>query len=78
MQLSMIVDSVLIDEARTPLIISGSNNKTNNTYSIINKIINKFLTYNDNNYYNLEEKQRSVSLTEEGQSVIEELLCLIN
>ena len=54
------VDSVLIDEARTPLIISGSNNKTNNTYSIINKIINKFLTYNDNNYYNLEEKQRSV------------------
>ena len=68
------VDSVLIDEARTPLIISGSNNKTNNTYSIINKIINKFLTYNDNNYYNLEEKQRSVSLTEEGQSVIEELL----
>ena len=68
------VDSVLIDEARTPLIISGSNNKTNNTYSIINKIINKFLTYNDNNYYNLEEKQKSVSLTEEGQSVIEELL----
>ena len=36
------VDSVLIDEARTPLIISGSSNKTNNTYSVINKIIRKF------------------------------------
>ena len=38
------VDSVLIDEARTPLIISGSSNKTNNTYSSINKIIKKFLS----------------------------------
>tara|TARA_B100000035_G_scaffold315479_1_gene336790 strand:+ start:24 stop:2606 length:2583 start_codon:yes stop_codon:yes gene_type:complete len=68
------VDSVLIDEARTPLIISGSNNKTNNTYSVINKIINKFLLNNNTSYYNLEEKQKSVSLTEEGQSVIENLL----
>ena len=68
------VDSVLIDEARTPLIISGSNNKTNNTYSVINKIIKKFLSENNTNYYNLEEKQKSVSLTEEGQSVIENLL----
>ena len=68
------VDSVLIDEARTPLIISGSNNKTNNTYNKINKIINKFLSTKNSNYYNLEEKQKSVSLTEEGQSVIEELL----
>ena len=68
------VDSVLIDEARTPLIISGSNNKTNNTYSVINKIINKFLSTNNTSYYNLEEKQKSVSLTEEGQSVIENLL----
>ena len=68
------VDSVLIDEARTPLIISGSNNKTNNTYSVINKIINKFLSTNNTSYYSLEEKQKSVSLTEEGQSVIENLL----
>ena len=68
------VDSVLIDEARTPLIISGSNNKINNTYSSINKIIRKFLSDSNTNYYNLEEKQKSVSLTEEGQSVIENLL----
>ena len=72
------VDSVLIDEARTPLIISGSNNKTNNTYSVINKIIKKFLSENNTNYYNLEEKQKSVSLTEEGQSVIENLLLTTN
>ena len=68
------VDSVLIDEARTPLIISGSNNKTNNTYSVINKVIKKFLANDNNDYYNLEEKQKSVSLSEEGQSVIESLL----
>ncbi len=68
------VDSVLIDEARTPLIISGSNNKTNNTYSVINKVIKKFLANDNKDYYNLEEKQKSVSLSEEGQSVIESLL----
>ena len=68
------VDSVLIDEARTPLIISGSNNKTNNTYASVNKVIKKFLSNKNDDYYNLEEKQKSVSLTEEGQSVIEDLL----
>ena len=52
------VDSVLIDEARTPLIISGSSDKTNNTYTVINKIINKFLSGNNTDYYNLEEKQK--------------------
>ena len=72
------VDSVLIDEARTPLIISGSSNKTNNTYSVINKIIRKFLSENNTNYYNLEEKQKSVSLTESGQSAIENLLLSSN
>ena len=68
------VDSVLIDEARTPLIISGSNNKINNTYSQINKIIKIFLAERDDNLYSIEEKQKSVSLTERGQSVIEKIL----
>ena len=68
------VDSVLIDEARTPLIISGSNNKINNTYSQINKIIKIFLAEKDDNLYSIEEKQKSVSLTERGQSVIEKIL----
>ncbi len=67
------VDSVLIDEARTPLIISGSNNKTNKIYSLINKIIENFLSIDGDNY-TLEEKQKSVSLTEEGQSQVEKLL----
>jgi len=68
------VDSVLIDEARTPLIISGSNNKSNDTYEKINKIINEFTQIKDNNLFSIEEKQKSVALTETGQSMIEELL----
>jgi len=67
------VDSVLIDEARTPLIISGSNNKTNKMYSLINKVIENFLLIDGNNY-TLEEKQKTVSLTEDGQSQVEKLL----
>ena len=68
------VDSVLIDEARTPLIISGSNNKINNTYAKINKIIKIFLNKNDIDLYSIEEKQKSVSLSEKGQSAIEKIL----
>jgi preprotein translocase subunit SecA len=68
------VDSVLIDEARTPLIISGSNNKVNNTYAKINKIIKIFLNKNDIDLYSIEEKQKSISLSEKGQSVIEKIL----
>jgi len=68
------VDSVLIDEARTPLIISGSNNKINNTYAKINKIVKIFLNMDDIDLYSIEEKQKSVSLSEKGQSAIEKIL----
>lgn len=68
------VDSVLIDEARTPLVISGSNNKVNDTYAKINKIIKIFLNKDDNDLYSIEEKQKSVSLSEKGQSTIENIL----
>jgi len=68
------VDSVLIDEARTPLIISGSNNKVNNTYAQINKIIKIFLAEKNDDLFSIEEKQKSVSLTEYGQSLIEKIL----
>jgi len=68
------VDSVLIDEARTPLIISGSNNKVNNTYAKINKIIKIFLAEKNDDLFSIEEKQKSVSLTEHGQSLIEKIL----
>ena len=68
------VDSVLIDEARTPLIISGSNNKVNSTYAQINKIIKIFLGEKHDDLFSIEEKQKSVSLSEHGQSVIEKIL----
>jgi len=68
------VDSVLIDEARTPLIISGSNNKTNDSYAKINRLINQFIQKKDDELFTIEEKQKSVALTEKGQSIIEEIL----
>ena len=68
------VDSVLIDEARTPLIISGSNNKVNTTYAQINKIIKIFLADKEDGLFSVEEKQKSVSLSEHGQTVIEKIL----
>ena len=69
------VDSVLIDEARTPLIISGSANQSTSLYLKINKLAKKLITEDKEElYYNIDEKQKSVSLTELGHSRIEELL----
>ncbi len=56
------VDSILVDEARTPLIISGPGDKSTHLYSDANTFI---LTLNEENY-EIEEKQKSVSLTESG------------
>ena len=69
------VDSVLIDEARTPLVISGSSEETSNLYVKLNKISQLLISNNnEENLYIIDEKQKSVSLTEEGHSEIEELL----
>ena len=69
------VDSVLIDEARTPLVISGSANQSTSLYLKINKLAKKLITEDKEElYYNVDEKQKSVSLTELGHSRIEELL----
>ena len=69
------VDSVLIDEARTPLIISGSANKSTNLYQKINKLAQLFIRNNINdNFYIVDEKQKNVSLTENGHAEIESLL----
>ena len=54
--------------------VASRSNKTNNTYAKINKIINQFIQKKDKDLYNIEEKQKSVALTEAGQSTIEELL----
>ena len=63
------VDSILIDESRTPLIISGKLEDKTNLYSISNEFIN-FLKNND---YELDEKNKNVILTDEGIDKIEKL-----
>jgi len=69
------VDSVLIDEARTPLIISGSAKDTGNLYVKINKVTNDLIQKNkDDELYSIDEKQKSVSLSESGHAEIEILL----
>ncbi|MBK5246312.1 MAG: preprotein translocase subunit SecA [Peptostreptococcaceae bacterium] len=57
------VDSILIDEARTPLIISGQGDKSTDLYTTADKFI---LTLRDEEDYTVEEKDKTVSLTEEG------------
>ncbi|HJX26956.1 MAG TPA: preprotein translocase subunit SecA, partial [Thermoanaerobaculia bacterium] len=64
------VDSILVDEARTPLIISGPLDDRSDLYNAIDKVIPR-LARTD---YDLDEKQRAVSLTEGGTEKIEELL----
>lgn len=64
------VDSILIDEARTPLIISGQVEDNKQIYQYINKVVAKL----ENADYELDEKNRTVFLTECGISRVEELL----
>ncbi|MBF0118971.1 MAG: preprotein translocase subunit SecA [Desulfobacterales bacterium] len=69
------VDSILIDEARTPLIISGPAEKSTSLYDQINRIIPRLSKDKD---YSIDEKHRSVILTEEGVSKTEKLLNVDN
>ena len=69
------VDSILIDEARTPLIISGPSEESTDKYAKIDKIIPKLIQDID---YTLDEKHRTSTLTEEGFSKCERLLGLSN
>jgi preprotein translocase subunit SecA len=64
------VDSILIDEARTPLIISGPTEDNSDLYIQVNKLI-PALALED---YEKDEKQRTVTLTEGGQEKMERLL----
>ncbi|MEQ1752782.1 MAG: preprotein translocase subunit SecA [Micropepsaceae bacterium] len=61
------VDSILIDEARTPLIISGPTEDHSNLY----KIIDAFMPEIRDEHFELDEKARSVTLTEEGNEAVE-------
>jgi len=69
------VDSILIDEARTPLIISGPSEESTDKYAKIDKIIPRLIQDID---YTLDEKHRAATLTEEGVSKCERLLGLGN
>lgn len=64
------VDSILIDEARTPLIISGAAEDSSEKYILVNRIIPRL----SNDDYEKDEKARQVTLTEKGMIHVEELL----
>jgi preprotein translocase subunit SecA len=69
------VDSILIDEARTPLIISGPTDQTTDLYYRINAIIPQLKAEHD---YTIEEKTKTAALTEEGNVRVEKLLGVDN
>ena len=69
------VDSILIDEARTPLIISGPSEESTKIYEQINRIATRLQEDTD---YKLYEKEKTVALTEEGVTHIEGLLQINN
>src|SRR5205823_7624348 len=69
------VDSILIDEARTPLIISGPSEESTDKYYRIDKIVPKLRRDID---YQVDEKQRTATLTEEGIARSETLLNVEN
>lgn len=69
------VDSILIDEARTPLIISGPSEDSTDKYYKIDKIIPKLRKDTD---FTIDEKARTAILTEEGNSRVEQLLGTTN
>ena len=64
------VDSILVDEARTPLIISGPVDDKTDLYTTIDRFIPKI----DDSDYELDEKQRTVNFTEDGTEKLENLL----
>ncbi|PJD91498.1 MAG: preprotein translocase subunit SecA [Legionella sp.] len=71
------VDSILIDEARTPLIISGAAEDSSALYRKINELIPKLVLQNeegDQGHYTIDEKQKQAYLTETGHQYVEDLL----
>ncbi|MCB4860098.1 MULTISPECIES: preprotein translocase subunit SecA [Sphingobium] len=64
------VDSILIDEARTPLIISGPTDDKSELYVAVDAIVKRL----DDSDYEKDEKQRTVTLTEDGTEKIERML----
>ena len=69
------VDSILIDEARTPLIISGPAEISTELYQQVNGLISSF---EKDDHYTVDEKSKSLSMTEEGIALGEKLLNIDN
>jgi len=69
------VDSILIDEARTPLIISGPSEESTDKYYKINKVIPSLIRDRD---FTVDEKSRSVVLSDEGVEKVEQKLAVAN
>lgn len=65
------VDSILIDEARTPLIISGPSDESTERYFVADKIARKL---KQGKHYEIKEKEKSANLTDEGISIVEKEL----
>jgi len=69
------IDSILIDEARTPLIISGPAEESTELYYVIDKLVRRLKKGKD---YEIDEKDHTVALTEEGVRKAENLLRVDN
>ncbi|MCR6650606.1 MAG: preprotein translocase subunit SecA [Cellvibrionaceae bacterium] len=72
------VDSILIDEARTPLIISGATENNTELYVLMNKLIPQLELHDEEagkvGHFTVDEKTRQIELNEDGHQLIEELL----
>lgn len=68
-------DSILVDEARTPLIISGPAESSTEKYQVVNSIIPHLKR---DEHFTMEEKTKTASLTDAGNAKVEELLGLTN
>ena len=69
------VDSILIDEARTPLIISGPGQKSTDRYYTLARIVPKLIKDED---YTMDEKEKTIAPTEEGIAKVEKMLKVEN
>jgi preprotein translocase subunit SecA len=69
------VDSILIDEARTPLIISGASEESTDTYYVVDRVLPRL---KPETHYTVDEKLRTAALTEDGVTRVEQLLGVEN
>jgi len=69
------VDSILIDEARTPLIISGQGDKSTELYGVTDRFVKRLVREDD---YVIDEKQRTANLTESGTAKAEQFFGVEN